>query len=96
MPINDVTLILKDLFKTKFVRRPALTVGANPSTDAHAHSLKNPIPGGLYVNYVQTNSMEERIGLKVGDMIYEIIIGKDLSVDEFGEVPVQWRHGVIS
>lgn len=94
VPINDVTLILKDLFKTKFVRRPALTVGVNPSTDAHAHSLKNPIPGGLYVNYVQTNSMEERIGLKVGDMIYEIHIkGTKYTVDEFGEVLVQWRNG---
>ena len=69
VPINDVSLILKDLFKTNFVRRPSMTFGSNPSTDAHARSLKNPVPGGLYVNYVQTNSMEERAGLKVGDMI---------------------------
>lgn len=94
VPINDVVIILKDLYTTKFVRRPSPTFGSNRTTDAHARSLKNPVPGGLYVNYVQEHSMEERAGLKVGDMVYELIIGKDrYEIDEFGEVLVQWRNG---
>ncbi len=97
VPINDVAIILKDLYTTKFVRRPSPTFGANRATDAHARSLKNPVPGGLYVNYIQENSMEERAGLKVGDMIYELVIRNDrYLVDEFGEVTVPWRHGAIS
>ena len=74
VPINDITIILKDLHKTKFVRRPSPTFGFNHATDAHTRSLKNPLPGGVYVNYVQEHSMEERADLKIGDMIYELII----------------------
>ena len=97
VPINDVAIILKDLYTTKFVRRPSATFGANRTTDAHARSLSNPVPGGFYVNYIQENSMEERAGLKVGDMIYELYIRDErYIVDEFGEVIVPWRHGAIS
>lgn len=94
VPINDVAIILENLYTTKFVRRPSPTFGSNHTTDAHARLLNNPVPGGLYVNYIQENSMEERAGLKVGDMIYEITIRKTrYEVDEFGEVMVQWRNG---
>jgi serine protease Do len=94
IPINDVLIVLADLYKTQIVRRPELQIGANRTTEAHARSLNNPTPGGLYINYVLKDSMEERAGLLAGDMIYEIDFnGSRYKVDEFGEVSVAWRKG---
>ncbi len=94
VPINDILIILKDLYKTPLVRLPGLSVGANRTTEAHARSLKNPLPAGAYVNNVLNHSMEEKAGIKVGDMIYKIIIdGAHYQLDEFGDVAVPWRKG---
>lgn len=94
VPINDVLIILSDLYKTKLVRRPEIAIGANHTTEAHAQSLHNPIPAGLYVHYVTKNSVEEKAGIAVGDMIYEIAVNNvAYKVDEFGEVSVPWRKG---
>ena len=94
VPINNVLIVLDDLYKKNFVRRPTPGVGSNRGTEAHARSLGNPLPTGIYVNYVQENSMEARAGIAVGDMIYELRLnGERFEVDEFGEVTVPWRQG---
>ena len=94
VPINNVLIVLDDLYKKNFVRRPTPGVSSNRGTEAHARSLGNPLPTGVYVNYVQENSMEARAGIALGDMIYEVRLnGERFEVDEFGEVTVPWRQG---
>lgn len=94
VPTNEILVVLEDLYKTRLVRRPDWGIGANRTTEAHARSLGNPFPAGLYVNYVYKNSMEEKAGIKVGDMLYEIEFnGVRYQVDEFGDVSVPWRLG---
>ncbi len=92
VPVNELLVVLDDLYKAPLVRRPDWGMGANRSTEAHALSLGNPLPAGLYVNYVYKNSMEEKAGIKIGDMLYEIEFnGARYKLDEFGEVSVPWR-----
>lgn len=94
VPINNVLIVLDDLYKKNFVRRPTAGLSANRGTEAHARSLGNPLPTGIYVHYVYENSMEARAGIAVGDMIYEVRLnGERFEVDEFGEVAVPWRQG---
>ncbi len=76
------------------VRRPNWGMGANKSTTSHARSLGNPLPAGLFINYVYKNSMEEKAGIKPGDMLYEVgLNGVHYSLDEFGYATVPWRPG---
>lgn len=92
VPINDILIILDDLYSHKLIRRPDLGIGANRGTQAHARALKNPLPAGLYINFVMKDSMEDRAGMKSGDMLYELSVkGVRYAVDEFGEVSVPWR-----
>ncbi len=92
VPISEVLVFLPQLYKNRLVRRPDLGVGANRATAAHAQSLKNPLPAGLYINYVFEDSLEQKAGLKVGDMLYEVELnGKRHMISEFGEVSVPWR-----
>jgi len=94
VPSNEVLVVLDELYKTPLVRRPDWGMGANRTTEAHARSLGNPLPAGLYVNYVYKNSMEEKAGIKVGDMLYEVEFnGARYKLDEFGDVSVPWRQG---
>ena len=94
VPANEIRVILDDLYKTQLVRRPDWGMGANRTTEAHAKSLHNPLPAGLYINYIYKNSMEEKADLRVGDMLYEVEFnGAHYKVDEFGDVTVPWRQG---
>jgi serine protease Do len=90
VPINDAKILLDDLHKTKLLRKPDLGVDYNTTTEEHAATLGNPWPGGVYISSVATLSVAERIGLKSGDMLYEI---NGWKVDQFGDVTVKWRSG---
>jgi serine protease Do len=92
VPSKEILVICDDLFKLPLVRRPDWGMGANKTTEAHARSLGNPLPAGLYVNYVYKGSMEERAGIKAGDMLYEVgFNGTKYPLDEFGYTTVPWR-----
>lgn len=92
VPINEVKSILEDLYKVKLYRKPQIGISCNHATEEHVQLLNNPVPGGLYVNYVLTDSLAYKAGIKKGDMLYELIWqGTSYQVDEYGDVKVDWR-----
>jgi S1-C subfamily serine protease len=93
IPSKEILVILDDLYKKSLVRRPDWNIGVNKSEEAHARSLGNPLPAGVFVNYVYKNSLEERVGIRPGDMIYEIgLNGVSYTLDKFGYTTVPWRN----
>lgn len=90
IPINDVKIILNDLYKNTILRKPDLGIDFNYTTNEHALSLSNPLPAGVYISFVTEKSVGEKIGLKAGDMLYEI---NGFKVDSYGDVTVRWRSG---
>lgn len=93
IPINEVKNILDDLYKVKLYRKPIIGISCNHATDDHMRSLGNPVPGGLYINYVLPNSLAEKAGIEMGDMLYEIVWqDKSYLIDEYGDIKVDWRN----
>jgi len=93
IPINDVKIVLPDMYKMRLLRKPFLGVLFNNGSEALAEFLGNPIPCGCYVVEVVSGSTLDRAGVKSGDMIYEI---NGLKVDMFGEMGVPWMEDKIS
>lgn len=90
--INDVKIMLDDLFSVKFYRKPYLGIDYNHVTNEHAQSLKNPVPGGVYINYVQKKSIADQAGICKGDMLYKLSYDEnDYDIDNYGDVTVGWR-----
>ncbi len=83
IPVNDLKIILPDLHKVKLLRKPFLGVLFNNATDSLTEYLGNPYPGGCYVVEVVNGSPLEKIGVRGGDMIYEI---NGYRIDIFGEI----------
>ncbi len=83
IPVNDLKIVLPDLHRVKLLRKPYLGVLFNNATDALTEYLGNPYPGGCYVVEVVKNSPLEKIGVRSGDMIYEI---NGHRIDIFGEI----------
>ncbi len=83
IPVNDLKIILPDLHKVKLLRKPFLGVLFNNSTDELTEYLGNPRPGGCYVVEVVKGSPLEKVGVRNGDMIYEM---NGHSIDIFGEI----------
>ena len=83
IPVNDLKIILPDLHKVRLLRKPYLGVLFNNATDALTEYLGNPYPGGCYVVEVVKGSPLEKIGVRGGDMIYEI---NGHRIDIFGEI----------
>lgn len=93
IPVNDLKIILSDLYKEKLLRKPFLGVLYNNSTEALVSYLGNPQPGGCYVVEVIKNSTLFKAGVKRGDMLYEINGHK---IDMFGEMSVPWSEDKIT
>jgi serine protease Do len=93
IPINDLKIILTDLQKVKLLRRPFLGVLFNNANDALTEYLGNPAPGGCHVVEVVPNSPLDKVGVKRGDMIYEI---NSHPVDIFGEMKLPFSEDKIS
>lgn len=91
--INDLKIILPDLYKVRIVRKPFLGVLFNNASDALTEFLGNPFPGGCYVVEVVKGSTLEQAGVKQGDMIYSI---NGYRIDIFGEMAVPWSEDKIS
>lgn len=93
IPINDLKVILGDLQKVKLLRRPFLGVLFNNANEALTEYLGNPAPGGCYVVEVVNGSPLDRVGVKTGDMIYEI---NGHTVDMFGEMKLPFSEDKMS
>lgn len=92
IPINELKIVLDDLYTIPFVRRGSLGVGFNYSTDSLSTFLGNPTPPGLYVNRVLKGSFLEKMGVQEGDMLYEF---NTVRIDAFGEISVPWSSDKI-
>ncbi len=93
IPINDVAMVLADLYKTKLVRTGILGVRFNACDDAQALFLGNPIPAGLYVNTVFNSGLLDKAGIKEGDMLYEF---NGFRIDGSGHTIVPWTIDRVS
>lgn len=93
IPINDLKIILPDLYKVALLRKPFLGVLFNNASTALTEYLGNPQPGGCYVVEVVQNSTLAKAGVQPGDMIYKIN-GHD--IDIYGEMTVPWSEDKIS
>jgi len=93
IPVDDLKIILPDLYKVRILHRPFLGILYNNSTDALVEFLKNPKPGGCYVTEVVKNSTLDKAGIKSGDMLYSI---NSYDVDLYGEMKVPWSEDKIS
>lgn len=93
IPINELKVVLKDLYKVKLLRKPFLGVLFANATESLTEYLGNPKPGGCYVTEVIENSTLKKAGVKRGDMIYEINENK---IDVYGDMSVDWSEDKIS
>ncbi|MCX5924817.1 MAG: trypsin-like peptidase domain-containing protein [Candidatus Dependentiae bacterium] len=91
--INDLKIVLPDLYKVRIVRKPFLGVLFNNASDSLTEFLGNPFPGGCYVVEVVKGSPLEKAGVKQGDMIYSI---NGYRIDIFGDMTVPWSEDKIS
>ncbi len=93
LPINDLKVVLSDLYTNKLLRKPFLGVYYNNGTEALTEYLGNPQPGGCYVVDVVKNSALAKAGVQRADMIYEINGHK---LDIFGDMNVPWSEDKMS
>jgi serine protease Do len=93
IPINNLKIILPDLFKVKLLRKPFLGIVPYSATEALVEYLGNPPPGGCYIVEVIPESNMDRAGIKRGDMLYEI---NGMAIDRFGDMRVPWCEDKIS
>ncbi len=93
IPINNVKVILPELYKKKFIYKPFLGVLSINVTDDVTDYLGNPQPGGCFVAEVIKDSPLYKSGVQTGDMIYEI---NGHCLDIFGEMSVPWSENKIS
>lgn len=93
IPINNVKVILPELYKKKLLYKPFLGVLSINVTDDATDYLGNPQPGGCFVAEVVKDSPLYNAGVKTGDMIYEI---NGHRLDIYGEMNVPWSEDKIS
>lgn len=93
IPINNIKVILEELYKKRFVCKPFLGVLTINATDDVTDYLGNPQPGGCYVVEVIKGSPLEKAGVQTGDMIYEMNGNR---LDIFGEMNVPWYEDKVS
>jgi serine protease Do len=97
IPINELKIALADLYKlenapNKMLRKPYLGFAYSASSVALNASLGNP-PGGIYIAEVFKSSLFQRVGIKKGDILYEI---NGYKIDSYGQINVPWCEDKIS
>ena len=93
IPINDLKIVLNDLYTVKLLRKPFLGVLFNNATESLTEFLGNPRPGGCYVVEVVKNSTLAKAGVQPGDMLYAL---NGHAIDAFGDMVVPWSEDKIS
>ncbi|HZW61798.1 MAG TPA: trypsin-like peptidase domain-containing protein [Candidatus Babeliales bacterium] len=89
IPINQLKIILDDLYSKPFVRRGQLGLLFNYASEELAQLLGNPLPTGIYINHVSKNSLLDNVGVKEGDMLYEL---NGFRIDAYGDATVPWSR----
>ena len=92
IPINEIKILLKDLYKHRILRKTMLGLRGNHATNELAQFLGNPVPPGLYIAYVFPYSIADRASVKPGDMLYEV---NGYIIDAFGETKVEWCYDKV-
>ncbi len=92
LPINDLKIILYDLYKTKFFRKQKLGILYNSTNAAQMKKLNGHIVEGIYINTVLKDSIAEQTGIKEGDVLTQI---EEYNIDNFGEINVPWSSDKI-
>ena len=87
LPINEVPLILEELYTKGLVRKPALGAIFVYGNDQKAAFLGNPMPAGVYISRVRPGSLFEHAGVHEGDMLYEF---NGFPIDAYGETLAPW------
>ena len=87
IPINELKLILDDLYAKKLVRKPLLGVQFVYASDKKAKFLGNPEPAGIYISKVFKNSLMAKAGVQEGDMLYEF---DGYVLDAHGDTMAPW------
>lgn len=93
IPINELKMILEDLYSSGLIRRANLGIAFNFGSETLAKSLGNPQPSGLYINKVFPRSLAAKAGIKSGDMLYTF---NTLTVDAYGDVSATWSRDKAS
>jgi serine protease Do len=93
IPVNNLKVILADLYKEPLLRKPFIGVLSQNVTPCTTSYLGNPGDGGCYVLDVVKNSPLDKAGVKAGDMLYEI---NGNHLDIYGEMSVPWSEDKIS
>ena len=93
IPINEVKTTLKDLYRVKLLRKPTLGCIFTAATQELVDYLGNPGNGGWYISKVMEGTLLDSIGIKDGDMLYEINGHK---VDLYGDIDVPWSEDKAS
>jgi serine protease Do len=93
IPINEVKSALKDLYKVKLLRKPTLGCIFTDATPELVQFLGNPPPGGWYIAKVFEGTLLESVGIKEGDMLYEV---NGYKLDTYGDLIVPWSEDKAS
>lgn len=93
VPINDIAVVLADLYKYKIVRTGLLGARFNTCDDIQAIYLKNPLPAGLYINTVIKDTPFDKAGVRAGDMLYAF---NGFRIDGSGHTQVPWTADRVS
>lgn len=93
IPVNDVKIILPELYKVPLFRKPYLGILIINATESLVRFLGNPAPGGAYVVDVAKDSPMHKAGVCQGDMIYEI---NGFHIDVYGDMQVPWSEDKVS
>ncbi len=93
IPVNDLKIVLPDLYKTRLLRKPFLGVMYSNASEALTEYLGNPLPGGCYIVEVVKDSTLYKAGVKAGDMLYAI---DGHQLDLYGEMQVPWSEDRIT
>ncbi|MDR3646896.1 MAG: trypsin-like peptidase domain-containing protein [Candidatus Babeliales bacterium] len=93
--VNELKVVLGSLLNppsSKLVRKPFLGVFYNIGSDSLSKYLGNP-QGGCYITGVYKDSLLDKVGIKSGDVIFEVNGNK---VDFYGEIKLPGSDDKIS
>lgn len=93
IPINELKIIIKDMYSNSIVRKPFLGARFIDAVDEKATLLHNPSPPGWYIVTVFKGTLLDRAGVLSGDMLY---VFNGYQLDPYGETTVPWASDKVS